>query len=257
MITFKSDREIILMRKAGRVVADILRLMRDMVKPGTDTLTLDRAAEDLVIRSGGKPAFKGYKVPWAPVPFPGTICASINNEVVHGIPSRDRVLEEGDIISIDTGASLSGYFGDACCTFPVGKISEERQRLLDFTLQSLYNGVKAVRAGVTLGDVGHAVEETVAPYGYGLVRDYAGHGIGRHMHEAPSVPNFGKPGTGITVKPRMTFCVEPMVMTGAENVKVQPDGWTVVTEDGSDAAHFEFTLLVTDGEAEVLTPWDR
>ncbi|WP_281680429.1 type I methionyl aminopeptidase [Synergistes jonesii] len=256
MITFKSDRDIAKMRRAGRVVADILNLMRDMVKPGIDTLTLDEAAENLVLREGAKPAFKGYKTSWASIPFPGTICASINEEVVHGIPSRERVLEEGDIISIDTGASLEGFFGDAACTFAVGEISEERERLLALTHESLRNGVAAVKPGATLGDIGHAVESVVIPAGYGLVRDYAGHGIGRRMHEAPQVPNFGKPGSGITVKPRMTFCVEPMVMTGAEEVKTRPDGWTVVTRDGSDAAHFEYSLLVTDDGVEILTPWE-
>lgn len=256
MITFKSDRDIAKMRVAGRVVADILHLMREMVKPGIDTLTLDEAAENLVKKAGGKPAFKGYKVPWAPVPFPGTICASVNEEIVHGIPSRTRILQEGDIISIDTGASVDGYFGDACCTFAVGKISDERQRLLDVTLDSLHKGVAAVKPGATLGDIGHAVEEVAVPAGFGLVRDYAGHGIGRRMHEAPQVPNFGRPGTGLTVRPRMTFCVEPMVMAGAEDVKTLPDGWTVVTKDGSDAAHFEFSLLVTEDGVEILTPWE-
>ncbi|MEG1601998.1 MAG: type I methionyl aminopeptidase [Cloacibacillus sp.] len=256
MITFKSDRDIAKMRVAGQVVADILKLMRDMVKPGIDTLTLDEAAENLVKKSGGKPAFKGYKVPWEPIPFPGTICASINEEVVHGIPSRNRVLNEGDIISIDTGASIDGFFGDACCTFAVGKISEDRQRLLDITLASLHAGVAAVKPGATLGDIGHAVEQVVTPAGYGLVRDYAGHGIGHRLHEAPQVPNYGRPGSGITVKPRMTFCVEPMVMIGAEEVTQRPGGWTVVTKDGSDAAHFEFSLLVTEDGVEILTPWE-
>ncbi len=256
MITFKSDRDIAKMRKAGRIVADVLNLMRDMVKPGIDTLTLDEAAEDLVIREGGRPAFKGYRASWASAPFPGTICASINEEVVHGIPSRGRILEEGDIISIDTGASIEGFFGDAACTFAVGRISEERERLLALTHEALIKGVAAVRPGATLGDIGYTVESLVIPAGFGLVRDYAGHGIGRKMHEAPQVPNFGKPGSGLTVKPRMTFCIEPMVMTGAEEVRTQPDGWTVVTKDGSDAAHFEYSLLVTDEGAEVLTPWE-
>ena len=256
MITFKTDRDIAKMRRAGQVVADILKLMRDLVKPGIDTLSLDAAAEELILKEGGKPAFKGYKVPWVPVPFPGTICASINNEVVHGIPSKSRVLEEGDIISIDTGASIEGFFGDAACTYAVGKISEERQRLLDLTLESLHHGVAAVKPGATLGDIGHAVESVVIPAGYGLVRDYAGHGIGHKMHEAPQVPNFGVPGSGLTVKPRMTFCVEPMVMTGGEDVESLADGWTVVTKDGSDAAHFEFSLLVTEDGVEILTPWE-
>ena len=244
------------MRHAGQIVADILKLMRDMVKPGVDTLTLDEAAEALVLKEGARPAFKDYKVPWSPVPFPGTLCVSINSEVVHGIPSRTRVLEEGDIISVDTGASIDGFFGDAACTYAVGKISEARQRLLDVTLASLHKGMDAIKPGATIGDVGHAVESYVLPFGYGLVRDYAGHGIGRRPHEAPQVPNFGEPGSGIMLKPRMTFCVEPMVMTGGETVKTLSDDWTVVTADGSDAAHFENSLLVTDNGVEVLTPWE-
>ena len=257
MITFKSDRDLVKMRKAGQLVADILKLMGDLVKPGVDTLTLDLAAEDLIRKSGGKPAFKNYKVSWVPVAFPGTICASINNEVVHGIPSKDRILQEGDIFTVDTGASIDGFFGDACCTYAVGQISDERKRLLDITLQSLHNGMKAVKPGATLGDIGYAVEQTVIPQGYGLVRDYAGHGIGRRPHEAPQVPNYGKQGSGLVIKPRMTFCVEPMVMTGAEEVKTLDDQWTVVTADGSDAAHFENTLLVTDNGVEILTPWEE
>ena len=256
MITFKSDRDLEKMRHAGRIVADILRLMRDMVRPGVDTYTLDQAAEALVLKENARPAFKGYKVPWVSVPFPGTICASVNDEIVHGIPSRERVLQDGDIISIDTGVSYNGFFGDAACTFAVGKISEDRQRLLDITLESLHRGVNAVRAGATLGDIGHAIESLVIPSGFGLVRDYAGHGIGRRLHEAPQVPNYGRPGNGITLKAGMTFCVEPMVMSGSEEVKNLSDNWTVVTADGSDAAHFEHSLLVTPDGAEILTPWE-
>lgn len=256
MITFKSDRDLEKMRHAGRIVADILRLMKDMVKPGVDTYTLDQAAEALVLKENAKPAFKGYKVPWVSTPFPGTICASVNDEIVHGIPSRERVLQEGDIISIDTGASYNGFFGDAACTFAVGKISEDRQRLLDITLESLHRGVNEVRVGATLGDIGYAIENLVIPSGFGLVRDYAGHGIGRRLHEAPQVPNYGKPGNGITLKAGMTFCVEPMVMSGSEEVKNLSDNWTVVTADGSDAAHFEHSLLVTADGVEILTPWE-
>lgn len=255
MITFKSDSDLAKMRHAGRIVADILKLMGDMVKPGVDTLTLDRAAEELVMREDAKPAFKGYKVPWVPTPFPGTLCVSINREVVHGIPSKDRVLQEGDIVSIDTGASYKGFFGDAACTYAVGKISESRRRLLDITLNSLHAGVEAAKAGATIGDVGYAVERVVCPAGFGLVRDYAGHGIGTKLHEAPQVPNYGKPGHGVTLKPRMTFCIEPMVMSGAEEVKCLSDGWTLVTADGSDAAHFEYSILITENGAEILTPW--
>ncbi|MDO4219459.1 MAG: type I methionyl aminopeptidase [Synergistaceae bacterium] len=256
MITFKSDSDIVLMRQAGRIVADVLKLMRDMVRPGIDTLTLDKAAENLIIKANAKPAFKGYKVPDTP-PFPGTICASINNEIIHGIPSKDRFLEEGDIISIDTGASFKGFFGDAAITLPVGQISEDRQRLLDLTLLSLHKGRDAIRPGATLGDIGNAVERTVTPHGLGVVRDYAGHGIGRHLHEAPQVCNFGQKGTGITVKSRMTFCVEPMITAGSEEIVLdEEDKWTVYTADGSDAAHFEYSLLVTDEGSEILTPWE-
>jgi len=230
--------------------------MRDMVRPGVDTYTLDQAAEALVLKENARPAFKGYKVPWVSVPFPGTICASVNDEIVHGIPSRERVLQDGDIISIDTGVSYNGFFGDAACTFAVGKISEDRQRLLDITLESLHRGVNAVKAGATLGDIGHAIESIVIPSGFGLVRDYAGHGIGRRLHEAPQVPNYGTAGSGITLKAGMTFCIEPMVMSGSEEVKNLSDNWTVVTADGSDAAHFEHSILVTPDGAEILTPWE-
>ena len=256
MITFKSDRDLEKMRHAGRIVADILRLMKDMVRPGVDTYTLDLAAEALVMKENARPAFKGYRVPWVSTPFPGTICASVNDEIVHGIPSRERVLQEGDIISIDTGASYNGFFGDAACTFAVGKISEDRQRLLDITLESLHRGVNEVRVGATLGDIGYAIENLVIPSGFGLVRDYAGHGIGRRLHEAPQVPNYGKPGNGITLKAGMTFCIEPMVMSGSEEVKNLSDNWTVVTADGSDAAHFEHSLLVAPDGVEILTPWE-
>lgn len=255
MITFKSDADLDKMRQAGRIVADILNLMAEMIRPGVDTATLDSAAEALIIREDAKPAFKGYRSPWAPVPFPGTLCVSINSEVVHGRPSTQRILEEGDIVSIDTGASYKGFFGDAACTYAVGKISEGRRRLLDVTFDSLQAGVKAANAGATLGDVGHAVESVACTAGFGLVRDYSGHGIGSKLHEAPQVPNFGKPGHGVTLKPRMTICIEPMVMSGAEAVKCLDDGWTVVTADGSDAAHFEYSVLITEDGAEILTPW--
>lgn len=256
MITFKSDRDLVKMRHAGRIVADILKLMKDMVKPGVDTYTLDQAAEALVLKENAKPAFKGYKVPWVSTPFPGTICASVNDEIVHGIPSKERVLQEGDIISVDTGALYDGFYGDAACTFAVGKISEDRQRLLDITLESLHRGMRAIKDGATLGDIGYAIENLVINSGFGLVRDYAGHGIGRRLHEAPQVPNYGRPGHGITLKAGMTFCVEPMVMSGSEEVKSLSDNWTVVTADGSDAAHFENSLHVTRDGVEILTPWE-
>ena len=256
MITLKKPAEIEKMKKAGLVVADVHKLIRGLIRPGLDTMTLDLAAEELMKKESAQAAFKGYKVPGIPTPFPGSICVSINDEVVHGIPSRERILAEGDIVSIDVGALVEGYYGDAACTYAVGEISQTRKDLLEATYKSLHVGIGQVKPGHTIGDIGHAIEAFVVGRGYGLVRDYAGHGIGRKMHEAPQVPNHGKAGSGVTLKEGMTFCIEPMVMSGAEPVKSLKDGWTVVTKDGSDAAHFEHTLLVTKDGVEILTPWE-
>ncbi len=255
MISLKNEKDLQAMRRAGAVVADVLRLMRDLIRPGITTGELDRRADDLVVRAGGISAFKGYVMTGISRPFPGSICVSINEEVVHGIPGA-RVLEEGDIVSVDAGVLLEGYYGDAACTYTVGKTSAERQRLLEVTLASLHAALAVVRPGRTLGDVGHAVESRVLQAGFGLVRTYAGHGIGKRLHEAPQVPNFGRPRAGITLKKGMTIAIEPMVMTGKEEVISKPDAWTVVTADGSDAAHFEHTVAVLDDGVEVLTPWE-
>jgi methionyl aminopeptidase len=256
MITLKKPAEADKMRRAGMVVADVLKLMRDMVKPGVDTKTLEEAAENIMEKESAKAAFKGYKVPGISTPFPGAICVSINEEVVHGIPSRDRVLEEGDIIGIDVGAVMDGYYGDAACTFPVGQVNAARAMLLETTYKALHIGIDQVFPGKTIGDIGHAIEEWVICRSCGLVRDYAGHGIGRKLHEPPQVPNHGTPGSGVTLKPGLTFCIEPMVMNGKEQVRSLDNGWTVVTCDGSDAAHFEHAILVTEDGAEILTPWE-
>ena len=200
MITIKNEQEIESLRKAGKIVADVLHLVRDIIRPGLDTLTLDTEAEKLIIASGAHPAFKGYTVPGTPVPFPGTLCISINDEVVHGKPDRDRILEEGDVVSIDVGARFEGFYGDAACTFPVGAISSEREALLRVTRECLERAVSVAWDGATLGDIGHAVESWAVPRGYGVVREYAGHGIGRKLHEAPQIPNYGTPGKGITLK---------------------------------------------------------
>jgi methionyl aminopeptidase len=256
MITLKKPAEVDKMRKAGIVVADVLKLMRDIVKPGVDTLTLEEAAEGVMEKASAKAAFKGYRTHGISTPFPGAICVSINEEVVHGIPSRDRILEEGDIISIDMGAVVDGYYGDAACTYPVGKIGAARAMLLETTHKALHVGIDQVCPGNTIGDIGHAIEEWVLFRSCGLVRDYAGHGIGRKLHEPPQVPNHGKPGHGVTLKAGLTFCIEPMVMSGMEQVRSLDNGWTVVTCDGSDAAHFEHTILVTEDGAEILTPWE-
>lgn len=256
MVSLKNEKDIECLRKAGKIVVDALNLVRDNIRPGVDTLTLDEKAEKLITDSGARPAFKGYTVPGVPKPFPGTLCISINNEVVHGIPSGDRVLEEGDIVSIDVGVSIDGFYGDAAYTFPVGRISPEREALLKVTRECLERAISAANEGATLGDIGHAVESWATPRGYGIVRNYAGHGIGRNLHEAPQIPNFGVPGRGITLKKGMSLAIEPMIMTGKEAVRTLKDKWTVVTADGSDAAHFEKTIVITGKDPEVITPWE-
>lgn len=256
MITLKKDHELVNMRKAGSIVAEVLMGLKDLVKPGVSTGDLDEWVEKYIRDQGAIPSEKGYKVPGIPTPYPSSICASINNEVVHGIPSDQRILKNGDIISIDVMACYNGYHGDAAYTYPVGEISEDRNRLLSVTKNSLDIGISQATSGNTVGDIGYAVEKYVTGYGFGIVRDYTGHGLGKNPHEPPQVPNFGKPGRGVTLKAGMTIAIEPMVMTGREEVINGPDGWVVLTADGSDAAHFEKTVLITENGAEILTPWE-
>lgn len=256
MISLKTGKDVSAMRAAGKIVADVLEYMKELAEPGVDTLTLDERARELIEKSEAKPAFLGYKVPGVPRPFPGALCVSINEEVVHGIPNRKRLLQEGDIVSIDVGVLFGGYYGDAAYTYAVGHVGEERRRLLEVTRKSLDLAIDAAVSGNTIGDIGHAVESFAVPEGYGIVRNYAGHGIGRRLHEPPQVPNFGKPGQGITLKAGMTIAIEPMIMSGNEEVETLPDLWTVVTSDRSDAAHFEKTVLVTEDAPEILTPWE-
>ena len=255
MIKIKSPEEIELMRVAGRVTAEVLDIMRENVRPGISTGELDRLAEEHIRKNNGIPAFKNYKPAYDMTPFPGTICASINEEVVHGIPDFNRILQEGDIISVDVGAYVNGYCGDAACTYAVGAISPEKQKLLEVTEDSLNRAIAAALKGNTLGDIGHAVESYVKPLGFGIVRDYTGHGIGKRMHEAPQIPNYGKPRQGLTLKAGMTIAIEPMIMSGREDVKVGANGWTVSTVDGSDAAHFERSIVILDDGPEILTKW--
>ena len=255
MIKLKTPEEIKLMRIAGRVTAEVLDIMREAVRPGISTGELDRLAEEHIRRNNGIPAFKNYKPSFNMTPFPGTICASVNEEVVHGIPDFSRILQEGDIISVDVGAYVNGYCGDAACTYPVGQISEKRRKLLEVTETSLNRAISQAISGNTLGDIGHAVEGYVKPLGFGVVRDYTGHGIGRKMHEAPQIPNYGKAGHGMTLKTGMTIAIEPMIMSGREDVKTGANGWTVSTADGSDAAHFERSIVILDDGPEILTAW--
>ncbi len=246
MIVLKSAREISYLREAGRIVALALQELEKRIRPGVTTGELNQFAEEFLYRAGAFPAFLGYHG------FPASICTSVNNEVVHGIPGL-RKLENGDIISIDIGAVYHEYYGDAAITFPVGDISAEARSLLDVTKKALFVGIVQAVAGNRVGDISAAVQNFVESNGFHVVRDFVGHGVGRSMHEEPQVPNFGKPGVGPRLQPGLVMAIEPMVNVGTFEVVVMPDRWTVVTKDGSLSAHFEHTILVTEGEPEILT----
>ncbi len=246
-VVLKSSKEIEKMRRAGQVVREVLELVRSKVRPGATTYDLERAAEARVNELGVKAAFKGYHG------FPCMLCTSVNSEVVHGIPSPKRVLKEGDIVSVDFGVVVDGYYGDAAITVPVGRIDEKAERLLKTTEASLKAGIAAVKPGATLGDVGAAVQGVVEGGGFSVVRDFVGHGIGAQMHEDPQVPNFGEAGRGMRLKPGMVLAIEPMVNAGGPDVRVLDDGWTAVAKDGSMSAHFEHTVAVTASGAQILT----
>lgn len=234
------------MRDAGQIVAQTLVEMKSAVKPGISTLELDEIAEKYIRSAGAVPAFKGYGG------FPGTICASVNEEVVHGIPSL-KELKNGDIISIDVGAMINGYNGDSAVTFPVGEVGEQLQKLLDATEEALYKGIEKAVKGNRLGDISNAVQTHGESCGYGIVRDYVGHGIGKKMHEDPQIPNYGSAGRGPRLKSGMTLAIEPMINLGTHEVKTLDDEWTVITKDRKPSAHFEHTIAVIDGMPEILT----
>jgi methionyl aminopeptidase len=246
MIIGKSRRELDKMRASGRLVGLVLQKLREMVKPGVTTIEIDREAERMIRDAGALPTFKGYNG------FPYSICASVNEQIVHGFPSK-YVLQEGDIFSIDCGVTLQGYVGDTATTVPVGVVDEERLRLIRTTEECLERAIKQCRAGNHLGDIGWAVQEHAEANGYSVVRDYVGHGIGRRMHEDPQIPNYGRPGVGQKIKSGYVFAVEPMVNQGSHFTKVLSDGWTVVTVDGKPSAHAEHTIAITDDGPEVLT----
>ena len=250
-VPIKSPREIKLMRESGRIVAEVLALVGTRIGPGVRTKDLDTFAEDYIRSKGAVPAFKGYGHDRNNL-FPGTLCVSIDDEVVHGIPDG-RVLEEGQIVSIDVGVRKNGYFGDGARTFAVGSVSGEKSRLLKATEESLYKGIEQARSGNHVHDVSHAVQERVEQEGFAVVRDLVGHGVGKSLHEEPAVPNFGTAGTGIVLKEGMVLAIEPMVNAGTHRVQMGEDGWTVRTADGKPSAHFEHTVLITSGEAEILT----
>ena len=247
MIVIKSNREIELMREAGRIVALAHKKVQEAIAPGVSTLELDKIAEKTIRDNGATPSFKGYGG------FPGTICASINNVVIHGIPKSNIKLKNGDIISIDIGAIYKGYHGDCARTHAVGKISEERQRLIDVTRQSFYEGMKYAKPNNRLSDISHAIQTYVESQGFGVVRDFTGHGVGTELHEDPSIPNYGAAGMGPLLRKGMTLAIEPMVTTHNYKVKILNDDWTTVTVDGSDSAHYENTIVITDDGYEILT----
>ena len=247
MIIKKSPAEIEAMKEAGRISAKVLREVGARVRPGVSTLELDQFAETLIRLEGGIPAFKGYGG------FPGSICASVNDQIVHGIPSAGVILQEGDILSVDTGAIVDGWVGDNAWTYAVGKISPELQKLLDTTEKCMWAGLDAARPGNRLGDIGAAVQEIAEAEGYGVVREYVGHGIGRDMHEEPNVPNFGRRHTGVKLEPGMVLAIEPMINMGTYKTRQMPDGWLVCTRDGKPSAHFEKTVAITEDGPVILT----
>lgn len=247
MISVKSKTELEKMRRAGIIAGNALHFGGQSIKAGMTTHELDKIIHDYIVKHGAKPSFLGYGG------FPAAACISLNNQVIHGIPSKKVRIQEGDIVSIDVGAYIDGFHGDTAYTFAVGKISEEARQLLKVTEESLYKGIEQAVAGNRIGDIGHAVEEHCVSYGYGVVKKYIGHGVGRNLHESPEVPNFGRAGHGPRLVAGMTIAIEPMINAVGEDVKVLPDGWTVLTKSGSISAHFEHTVAVTPDGPVLLT----
>lgn len=247
MIVLKTGRELKIMKEACRISAGALQTVGKAIEPGVTTAELDRLAERYIRSQGAVPNFKNYQG------YPATACISINNEVIHGIPSAKRIIKSGDIVSVDLGAKFEGYHGDNAATFACGDISREAQRLMDTTQESLYEGIKAACAGGRIGDIGSAIQRYVEAAGFSVVRKFVGHGVGTELHEAPEVPNFGIPNRGVRLMPGMTLAIEPMVNVGSYDVKIMPDGWTVLTKDGSLSAHFEHTIVITPDGPQIMT----
>lgn len=246
MISIKSDREIELMKEAGRLVGETHKYLKQFIKEGITTIELDKLAEDFIRKNGGIPTEKGYEG------YPASICASVNDEVVHGIPGK-RKLKNGDIITIDMVISYKGYQADSAWTYAVGEISKEKKYLMEHTEKALYEGLKQVKPGNRLGDVSHAIQEYAESHNLSVVRELSGHGIGTEMHEDPDIPNYGKKGTGIVLKKGMTLAIEPMLNLGKRDIAILNDDWTIVTLDGSDSAHYEHTVVVTEDGCEIIT----
>ena len=246
MIIIRSPREVEHIRKANVVVAEVLVRLKTLVVPGVTTDELDGISEEIILSKGAVPAFKGYRG------YPKTLCVSINEEVVHGIPNQ-RKLKEGDVVSLDVGTNLDGYFGDAALTLPVGEVDESARKLLEVTEKALYIGISMAKVGNRLFDISHAIQQWVESHGFSVVRDFVGHGIGKNLHEEPQIPNYGSPHQGPRLEKGMVFALEPMVNEGTYEVRILADGWTVVTADGKRSAHFEHTIAITDGEADILS----
>ena len=254
MITIKSKREIELMKEACLLTAKVYDYIEKIIKPGMSTLELDNLAEKFIRDNGGIPAEKGYPSGIRGVPnFPGSLCVSINDVVIHGIPSKDIIIKDGDVVSIDTVVLKNGYNGDAARTYLIGNCTDEAKNLVKVTKQAFFEGLKFAKPGNRVGDISHAVETYVRSFGYNLVREFQGHGIGKEMHEDPGVPNIGKAGKGPRLEPGMTICIEPMVMVGKQDIWELDDGWSIATQDGSLTAHYENTILITENEPKVLT----
>ncbi|MBR1682798.1 MAG: type I methionyl aminopeptidase [Bacteroidaceae bacterium] len=256
MIYLKTEDEIELMRAANQLVAQTLAEVGKAIQPGVTTAQLDRLAEEFIRDHGAEPTFKGFPNPYGG-PFPGSICTSVNEVVVHGVPSEQTILRDGDIISVDCGTLLNGYNGDSCYTFMVGEVSEEVQRLLRTTKEALYKGIEAAVAGHRVGDISYAVQTHCEAQGYGVVREFVGHGIGKEMHEDPQVPNYGRRGQGKQLKNGLCIAIEPMIAMGTYEVYMMPDKWTIKTRDGKPAAHFEHTLAIHHGKPEILSSFEE
>ena len=247
MFIIKNSEQLAYMKKAGRITAEALLVAKEVIRPGISTKEVDRQIHRYITKCGAEPSFLGYGG------FPAAACISINNEVIHGIPSAKKIIREGDIVSVDVGARFRGYNGDSARTFAVGKVSDEALRLISVTEKSFYEAMKVLRSGTRLGDVGHAIESFVISNGFSVVKTYTGHGVGRDLHEEPEIPNYGVAGRGQRLLADMTVAIEPMVNAGTQDVKVQGDGWTVVTADGKLSAHYENTVAITDGDPILLT----
>jgi len=247
MINYKSTEDIEKMRVACKITRDTLDYLKDFVKPGVSTLELDKLAHDFIVSKGAKPTFKNYNG------FPGSLCTSINEEIVHGIPNKNRILKEGDIISLDVGAKINGFTGDAARTYPVGKITAQKKRLIKITEQSFFEGIKGLKSGCFVGDISSRIQNFVEKNGYSIVREMVGHGVGKNLHEDPDIPNYGRAGSGPKLMAGATLAIEPMVNMGERNITFDNNGWTCSTLDGLPSAHYENTVLITEDGVEILT----